>query len=242
MLDGRQCLQHDACQGDEGNQLGGTGHEARHLRGRALVDIRHPHVEWHGANLEEQADQHERRAQRDDRVVRAALGQRCGNAAVHERARRAIEERSAVDEDNRADRAEHEVLEARLERGTALAVEGAEHVQRQREELEADEQRDERRRAGDDAHARADEQQQCRELGAVLAEARPADRQQNHQRGHDRHGDAHELGEVVDAEGAGHRDDGRAAPSGHRESDGDRQRTQADDDAESALVRTGEGG
>ena len=35
--------------------------------GRALVDVRHPHVEWHGAELEGDGDHDERRGQHEAR-------------------------------------------------------------------------------------------------------------------------------------------------------------------------------
>ena len=53
----------------EGGELGAGGHEAGDRGGRALVDVRGPRVERHGADLEQQADE-----QQDD--SRAAGGRR----------------------------------------------------------------------------------------------------------------------------------------------------------------------
>ena len=43
----------------EGGDLGRRGNEQGHARRGALVHVREPHVEWHGAELEGDADQDE---------------------------------------------------------------------------------------------------------------------------------------------------------------------------------------
>ena len=48
----------DAQQYREGGGLGSGGHQAHDRRGRSLVDIRRPHMEGRGGDLEAKADQH----------------------------------------------------------------------------------------------------------------------------------------------------------------------------------------
>ena len=58
-----------------------------------------------------------------------------------ELAGRAVDERRAEEQDRRAEGADDQVLEPRLERALAVGVERAEDVERDREPLEAEEQR-----------------------------------------------------------------------------------------------------
>ena len=66
-----------------------------------------------------------------------------GDAGEVGRAGPAVDERDAVEEHRRRERAEQEVLEPGLLRRGAAAVERGEHVQRDREDLERQEDRDE---------------------------------------------------------------------------------------------------
>ena len=61
-LQGRQGGHEDAQQGGKTGRLGADRHEAGHRGGRALVDIRRPHVERHRRHLEAETDQDQRRA------------------------------------------------------------------------------------------------------------------------------------------------------------------------------------
>ena len=120
------------------------------------------------------------------------------------RARRAVDEGQAVEQGGRADRADDEVLQPRLERGRAAHLGRAQHVERDREQLEPEEQRHQVLRGDEHPHARGRGEQQ-REVLAVrrLARRHRAPRQQHgrraaraeHEREHDR--------EVVEAQGAG---------------------------------------
>ena len=80
----------------------------------------------------------------EQRVVRA----RRGAAIVVERelAGRAVDERPAEEQRRRADRADDQVLEPRLERAGQVDVDRAQDVERDREPLEAEEQRHQVRR------------------------------------------------------------------------------------------------
>ena len=41
--------------------FGTDGQEQRHRRGRALIDVRRPDLEWRGGNFESEPDEHQRR-------------------------------------------------------------------------------------------------------------------------------------------------------------------------------------
>ena len=53
----------NAQEGGEAGRLGGGAHEGRDGRGRALVDVRRPHVEGDEADLEAEADDQKRQAE-----------------------------------------------------------------------------------------------------------------------------------------------------------------------------------
>ncbi len=97
-----------------------------------------------------------------------------------ERAGGAVEQRQAVEQGGRADRADHEVLEAGLQRGGAAQLGGAEHVERDRQQLDADEQRQQALGLGQQDHAgdRAEQQRVVLAL-AGLARRAVAQRQQH---------------------------------------------------------------
>ena len=83
--------------------------------------------------------------------VAAERAARC--ASNSQRAGGAVDEREAVEQRRRADRPHHEVLQPGLERGAPVQMRGAQHVERDREQLEADEQRHQALRPGQHDHA-----------------------------------------------------------------------------------------
>ena len=99
------------------------------------------------------------------------LGEELRDPREVRRAGRAVDERDAVEEHRRRERAEQEVLEAGLLRREAPAVERGQHVQRDREDLERQEDRDEvvRRRHQHHAGGRAQHQREVLGTLEVLA-------------------------------------------------------------------------
>ena len=110
----------DAQQRREATGLGEGGHESGRGRRGALVDVRGPHVEWHGRNLEAEADEQQTEPRQEDPVgsddVRAQVGRDLGEVG---RPCRAINQGDAVDEDGRREGAEDEVLHGGFARLTA---------------------------------------------------------------------------------------------------------------------------
>ena len=76
---GRQGRHEDAQQGGKTGRLGADRHEAGHRSGCALVDIRRPHVEGDGRDLEPETDQDQRRADAQQRQADRRPGARTGH-------------------------------------------------------------------------------------------------------------------------------------------------------------------
>ena len=120
------------------------------------------------------------------------VGQEVGDLGQVGRAGRAVGEGDAVDEDRRGEPAQHEVLERRLARLGPLVVEGGQHVERDRQDLEAQEHDDQVvGLAHEDGPGRRDHGQhvQLGPLGPL-----PLEVALGHQ-GRERHGHGHEHGD-----------------------------------------------
>src|SRR3546814_14941480 len=85
-----------------------------HRRWRAFIDVRGPHVEWHGTDLERQARDHEDDAEQQADIDLAR--HRRGDAREIGGARETIEQRDAEEQDARGERPEDEIFESRLDR------------------------------------------------------------------------------------------------------------------------------
>ena len=83
------------------------------------------------------------------------------------RARAAVDERQAVEQGRRAERADDQVLEPRFERFPALEGRAAEHVEGHREQLDRDEERDQVLRLGQQDHAEDRGEQERLELAVA---------------------------------------------------------------------------
>ena len=133
----------DPQQAGEAGHLHARGHPRHARAGRALVHVRRPEVERHGRHLEAEADQQQGHArQQQAAVAEHRPGQVRGDVDQVRRAGGAVDERDAVEEEGRRERAEHEVLHARLLRRDLAQVHGGEHVHGEREDLEAEEHHD----------------------------------------------------------------------------------------------------
>ncbi len=206
-LVGRRPERGDEEAGEDGERrrLRGDRHE-RGDRGRgALVDVRRPLVEGRDRDLEGEADGDERDPDQDQRVVGEvgadALSDRreVGGAAGA-----AVDEGRAVEQGRRADRADDQVLEPRLERLRARAMRAAEHVERDREQLEGDEERDQVLGLREQDHPEhRPEQQRVRLAEAGLLGGGIAELERDHERRRGDHDQADRQREPVAAERAG---------------------------------------
>ena len=128
---------------EETGGFGGDGEESGDGGGRAGVDIRDPDVEWHGADLESEADEDEQECEEDGgfRVLeRGEFGCDAGEVGV---SGDPVDPGHSIDEESGAESAEDEVFHAGFE-GFALAAEVCdEHVEGDGDEFEGDECEDE---------------------------------------------------------------------------------------------------
>ena len=113
-------------------------------------------------------------------LARPPCDERRGDPGEVGRAGRAVDQREPVEQRRRADRADDQVLQPRLERVLAAHFGRAQHVQRDRQQLEADEQRDRVLRRREQRHAGDRGQQQRVELAVRrFARRQRAPRQQH---------------------------------------------------------------
>ena len=104
------------------------------------------------------------------------------------RRRGAVDEGEPVEQRRRAQRADDQVLEPRLQRVLAAQRRAAEHVERDREQLERDEERDQVLGLGDHRHPEHRAEQQRLELAVAAGARRAVDRllapgERDHERG-----------------------------------------------------------
>ena len=142
--------------------LDGGRHEARHDGGRRLVGVGRPHVERHGGHLEGQARPAGAPcATRSSGLpVNACACDRCRHVVEVRAAGEAVRERDAVQEERAREPAEDEVLEGAFRARALVAAQARQHVERQREDLERQEDHEEVGRHGDEHHAGQGEQQE----------------------------------------------------------------------------------
>ena len=122
----------------EGRELGRAADQQRDRRGRALVDVGHPHVERHGAELEGQPGDDEHGAEDQHRVVDLPGADRLEDLGDLERAGGAVHHRQAVEQEAAGQRAEHEILHRRFGGRAVVAPHRDDGVQAQRHQLEAE--------------------------------------------------------------------------------------------------------
>ena len=121
-------------------------------------------MERHRRHLEAQAHQQQAEAGQQHPVLEQhRRGQVGGDAAQCGRAGGAVHEGDAVEQERRGERPQHEVLEGRLLGLDAAQVQGRQHVDRDRQHLEAEEQHDQVvGRRHDDAAGGRQQQQHVR--------------------------------------------------------------------------------
>ena len=136
-----QRRQEHAREGGERRGLDAGRHERGDDGRRAFVGIGRPHVERHRRDLEREADREQPDAENRQRRRRRGALRRQRDADLLEpgRAGDRVEERDAVEEERARERAEQEILERRLGAGDAGAAEPGQHVDRERQDLERDE-------------------------------------------------------------------------------------------------------
>ena len=152
----------------DGDRLRGCRHERRHRGRGALVDVGCPLMERCRRRLEAQPGQEHREPGEQHRIVRQALrARRLRDLSEAELAGGAEDERRAEQQHGRAEAADDQVLQARLERADEVELDRAEDVERNREPLQPEEERHQVVGLHEERHTAAGRRQQRVELGCV---------------------------------------------------------------------------
>ena len=143
----------------EPRRLGAHRHEGGDRRRRAFIDVRHPHVERHRADLEDQPRDDEDHRQQQSGIERIA-GHRRSHPVQLRRAGEPVDQRNAVKENPGRDPAKDHVFQRRFVRPPLLPQEAGQHIGAERHQFEAHIDRQEVGRRGHDHHSRKREEQQ----------------------------------------------------------------------------------
>ena len=152
-------------------------------------------------HFEGEADKQEDEAEDDADRARALNGR--GDAGEIDRARKAVDQRGAIEQHAGGERAKDEIFEPGLRRPDIVAIEGGDHVKRERHQFEAKIERDEVLRSDQRQHADRGEQDEDRELefvDALAGEEILAHDQRHHRAKQRQH--LHEATEAVVDDGA----------------------------------------
>ena len=141
----------------ERRDLRGGSKESRNRCRRTFIDVGRPHVERHRRNLEAKPGEQEHDAEHDTDA--AGLG-RSRDAGKADRAGKAIDQRGAVEQHARGQRAQHEILQACFGRFGVVAVGGGDHVERKAHQLEPEIEHDQIARRDQNHHAERRKQHQ----------------------------------------------------------------------------------
>ncbi len=200
---GSKALHGDAHQQRHRRHLRRGREEGGDRRRRALVDVRRPHVERHGRDLEGEAGEHEDEAEDQAELALAPGLSTGGDAREADLAGEAVDQRGAVEQHARRQRAEDEIFQAGFGRAQRVAVDRGEHVERQRLQLEAEIEREHVARRDHQHHAERGKHDEdgILELVELLGLGEADRHDERDQRAAERQ-QLHEAREGVDDEGA----------------------------------------
>ena len=206
-----------ADQGREGAGLGPGRDQRRHARRRALIHVGHPHVKRHRGDLEAEPDHQEPEAGDEQRVTWSGSDRRRDPVQVR-RAGGAVDERDAVEQERRGERAEEEIFHRRLARGELPLEHARQDVERERHQLEGQEHDDQVAGGGQQHHAGRREEHQRPVLARLGAGAAQVVHREQHDEGAgvaDDH--VEEQREVVEHDHVAERAPRRAPPRERRQ-------------------------
>ena len=157
---------HNLEEDEEAGDLGAGRDERGAGRGRSLVDIRRPEVEWRGGDLEAEADRGGDDGDGEERVESGAVN-RGGDAREAGGVGEAVEQAEAEEQEGRGHSAEEVVLHGGFPGLQAALVEGGEGVEREAQEFQRDEDDQQVLRCDEEHHAGSCEQDEQDELADV---------------------------------------------------------------------------
>ena len=161
----------DANDHGERGGLGPDRHECGDRNRRSLIDVGRPHVEGGGRNLECKPHPHHQDAQQQKRIARGRRGDVLGDLWDQGRPRRAVDERHPIEDEGAGESSDQEVLGGRFLRTAVRSRKSASDVERDREQLEAEKDRHQRRGRAQHHHADHRGHDQDVELGLAQSAA-----------------------------------------------------------------------
>ena len=129
-------VMHHARKQRHGRHFRGCGEQGRHRCWRAFIDIGCPHMERRGRDLEGQTCKQEDKAEQHAKRQIALGGCGLNDACKLGCARKAVDQRGAIEQKARGQSAKHEIFQSSLGRAHAVTADRGDHIQRQRLKLE----------------------------------------------------------------------------------------------------------
>ena len=157
----------DPVEDDQARALGRDRQVGDGGRRHALVDVGRPRVERRERHLESETDQQKQEPERHERI-RSQVGAREGGDP--DAARLSEEERDPVERERRSERSGQEILQAGLRGGPDPSEERGQHVERERESFEADENHQQIEAARQEKDSEVSPEQQGVELALRLTD------------------------------------------------------------------------
>ena len=130
-------------QHDEPRGLGTDREKSGHGSGRALIDVRNPDLKGDGCDLKTKSDQDQHDAEQGRALFHALPGEGDTDSLQVGLTRRSENPGNPVNEEPGGERAQHQILHARLEAERIAARKTDEHVERNGDQLERHENHDE---------------------------------------------------------------------------------------------------
>ena len=157
----------------DGRNLGRGGEQSGDRCRRAFVNVGRPHMEWHRRDLEAEAG--EQKYQAEDKTDAGTTGSLPGglrDAGKIDRAGETVDQRTAVKQHSRRQRAQHEVFQPGFGSPHGVALDGGEHVKAQAHQFETEIERDQIAGGYQQHHAEGREHHQDRIFEPSFARGR----------------------------------------------------------------------
>ena len=154
--------------------FGSNREEGGNRSGRTLIDIGHPDLKGHRANLESDAGEHEHDADGSEEVVGVVIEENTQGIEIHRIDRggvggrvacHTVKQNDAEEQQGGTKRAKDEVFEAGLQRERIGAGVADEDIETDRDSLEGDEEQDEVVRLAEQHEGGSDDEHDAEKLG-----------------------------------------------------------------------------
>ena len=181
----RELVKQDARPGGKRGGLDGDGHKSGDWCGRAFIDVRHPEMKRHGADLECEADQQEKpAADQIKRPIAWLFDEKVGDQIEVRRASGTVDQSDAIEEKPRGKSAHDKILHRRFAGASARAPHAGQHVNRDGHGFQTEKENQQIVGGGHDYHADGREKNQRVKFAFMdTGLAQIIDRRENRERG-----------------------------------------------------------